>query len=105
MESRMTRNKYAPYKKAKSGDIVFLKKSGGTISGVFEVGNILFLDVESSDDLLALKRQYNDKLGLDDSFWHLKQSARYITLMEINNLVHFSNIEVNFRNRQSWIIF
>lgn len=105
IESRFSKNRIAPFGRIQSGDVVFLKKSGGPFVGWFRAGEVLSFELDGEEDVERLRSQYNDRLCADDAFWTSKADSRYATLIFINDLYVFeAPIEIHAKNRQSWIV-
>jgi len=105
IESRFSKNRIAPFKRIQSGDVVFLKKSGGPFVGWFRAGEVLSFELDRTEDVERLRDQYNDRLCADDAFWTSKADSRYATLIFIRDLHTFETpIEIHAKNRQSWIV-
>lgn len=105
IESRFSMKKISPWHRVAVGDAIILKRSGGEIVGIFEASEVRFLQIESSDDLLEIKQQFNKQLCIEDDFWNQKKSSKYATLISISNLCVFSPFSLHAKNRQSWIDF
>ena len=88
IESRFSRKKIAPWGRVSSGDVVVLKKSGGSFAAVFEATNAT--DVELSPDSMAQIRQ-------------AKAECSFATLISIGHLFVFPPFSLAFRNRRSWV--
>lgn len=105
IESRFSMRKVSPWQRVAAGDAIILKRSGGEIVGIFEASEVRFLKIESNDDLLEIKQQFNKQLCIEDDFWNQKKSSKYATLISISNLCTFSPFSLHIKNRQSWIDF
>lgn len=55
IESRINKTKSAPYGKVSRGDIVFLKRSGGFIVGMFRASDVCYISIESEKVLEMIK--------------------------------------------------
>src|SRR5437867_3058449 len=69
VESRFSTNRIAPYEKVDRGDLILLKRSGGPILGLCEVGDVWFyrLDPKTWTDI---KHKFTYSLCIQDSsFW------------------------------------
>ena len=104
VESRFSINRLPPYKKAKSGDIVLLKLSGGPIVGICQVTNVWFYELDPKSWKM-IKREFTDSLcAQDPDFWNDRRSACYATLIKIKNPVTFEPFEVKKRDRRGWVV-
>ncbi len=105
IESRFSTKRIIPFNKISNGDIVVLKKSGGSIAAVFEAEAVMFRQIESKNDIEAIKKDYGKELCLEENFWKRKKDAKYVTLIRIGHLQAISPIVVNKANRQSWLTY
>lgn len=105
IESRFSTKRIIPYNKISSGDIVVLKKSGGSLVAVFEVETVVFKQIKSENDFEIIRKDYGKELCLEDEFWIRKKDAKYVTLLRISHLQAISPIVVNKANRQSWLTY
>lgn len=105
IESRFSKKRIAPYGKIHSGDVIFLKKSGGPVVGFFRAGNVLSFEIHSAEDLASIRKEFGEPLCVEPDFWAAKADSAYATLIPIRDLHLFpSPIEIHAPNRQSWII-
>ncbi|MFC1721392.1 hypothetical protein ACFL0Z_00575 [Patescibacteria group bacterium] len=105
IESRFSKFKFAPYKKVKSGDIVFMKESGGKVKGKFKVGKVVFLEDLNKQKLQNIKDRYSDRLQVPESFWKRKQQAKYATLIFVKEAESLANpLVLEKHDRRSWVV-
>ena len=67
MESRFSRKKIAPWGRVSSGDVVVLKKSGGSFVAVFEATDATYVEL-SPDSMAQIRQAYGHALCVDDAF-------------------------------------
>lgn len=101
IESRITKNRAAPWRRIAEGDVVLLKKSGGGFCGVFTAGNVVFEELTHGPE--EIRRSCGDRICAGEEFWAQKADARYATLIPVENLLPFEPFSLPFPNRQSWI--
>lgn len=104
IESRFTLNKIDPYGNISTGDIIILKKSAGAIEGIFEAGAVVFVRADSEDDIHKVRQNFGSRLLVSDEFWEKKVNSRYVTLIEVRNLLAIKPIVVSMKNRRSWFL-
>lgn len=105
IESRFSTKKIIPFNNISKGDIVILKKSGGGLAAVFEAGDVHFIQIESETDFEEIKENYGNALCLEDEFWDIKRTAKYVTLINITHMQAISSIVIKKTNRQSWLTY
>ena len=102
LESRITRNRIAPWDKVFPGDIVFIKRSSGPVEAFFTVGSVLQFDLTQTP-LEQIREQYSAALCANDAFWQSKQSCRYAVLMQITNLTRIPPFFIDKKGMQTWL--
>ena len=103
IESRFSKNKIAPYNKIDKTDIIFIKKSGGSIIGYLTIKDIMFFDLNTIS-ISSIKEQYEEYLCVDDSFWEQKKDSHYATLIIIDKVTKIKPFKINKKGMQTWII-
>ena len=100
VESRFSLHKIAPYRKVKSGDIVFMK--AGPIVGCFTVSWVKeFSLAEYPTEII--KKEYGDRICADDDFWRQKASKQYATLIGIEDVHRLTPVAITKHDRRGWI--
>lgn len=102
IESRFSKNKILPYNKIKKDDIVFMKKSSGDIIAYFTIKEVLFFDLKVHS-IEKIKKQYNDQLCVDDTFWEIKKNSNYATLIFIDKVIKLKPFHIAKKGMQTWI--
>ena len=103
IESRFSQNKNIPWKRVFPGDIIILKRSGGGFESVFEAGEVISKEIMSLSEVEEIKRDFNDRLCIEDDWWERKSKSRYATLIPITHLLSFEPFVIKFKNRQAWL--
>lgn len=105
IEARFNREKILPYEAIKKGDEIYLKQSGGLIVGRVTVDNVLFYDHLNSQDIINLKKEYNNNLEATDDFWITKSGCEYASIIFLKNPQRFlTPLKIPKRNRHPWIL-
>jgi len=105
LESRFSKIKFAPYKRVKTGDVVFMKESGGKVKGQFTVGSVDFLEKLNTKKITNIKKRYGGRLQVPDSFWKSKKNSKYASLIEIKNPEPLANpLALDKHDKRSWVI-
>ncbi|MBK6510275.1 MAG: ASCH domain-containing protein [Haliea sp.] len=104
VEARFSAVKCAPYKRANTGDILLLKKTGGPIVGVCKIGRVWTYNLEPVS-WNEIKSSFTDMLcAHDPEFWDSRNKAAYATLMKVAEPVEIPPIECKKRDRRGWVI-
>lgn len=103
IEARFGKNRSAPYGQIAGGDIVVMKKTGGSVSGYFTVGKAEFLCI-SEISMPEIKLLYNDRLRISDELWELKKDSRYATLIFIDEVRKLDGFGIPKKGMQTWIV-
>ena len=85
-----------------SGDVVVLKKSGGSFVAVFEATDATYVEL-SPDSMAQIRQTYGQALCVDDAFWQAKAECSFATMISIGHLFVFPPFSLAFRNRRSWV--
>ena len=108
IESRFTKIRCAPYGKIDTGDVVYLKESGGPVKGQFTV-----CEVETYTDLTSemrheINRRYHRHIFVDplfQGFWEKWYASKYATLIHVDNVIAYQNpFSFQKKDAQAWIV-
>ena len=103
IESRFSRNRCPPYNCLVAGDAVFLKRSGGPITGICQVGSAWHyqLNSESWSDI----RRYASALCVQSpDFWEQRSQASFATLIRVEHVFKIKPIACGKRDRRGWAV-
>ena len=103
IESRISKNRIAPYNKISTDDIVVVKKSGGGVVAYFTIKEIIFVDLKEVS-ICEIRDKYNKELCVSEEFWEQKDDASYATLMFIGRLVKLDSFKVYKKGMQTWVV-
>lgn len=103
IESRISKNKIAPYDRITKDDVVVVKKSGGGVVAFFTIKEVKFIDLRDNN-ISEIRNKYNNELCVSDEFWMQKKDASYATLMFIDKLIKLEEFKINKKGMQTWII-
>jgi len=104
IESRFTKNKSKPHNFISNGDIVFIKKSCGSVIGYFIVKKVIFFDL-SITLIDVIKDKYAKELCVLDVFWDIKKNSRYAILIFIDKIIKLKSFNITKKGMQTWICF
>ena len=106
IESRFTLVKCPPFKRVYSGDIVYIKKSGGDILGKIVVDKVSYFEKMTPSDWIEIKKYQNQLCAYyDPDFWDKRKKARYVSLIFIKSYKKYS-IPQKFvkKDRRGWVV-
>lgn len=105
IESRFSKFQFAPYKRVRRGDEIFMKESGGRVRGKFTAANVLFFSELNPKKLGDLRREYEEELKVDKSFWQNKKDSKYATLIFVKDSEPLANpILLEKHDKRAWVI-
>ncbi|MDY0903802.1 hypothetical protein [Pedobacter sp. CFBP9032] len=106
IESRFSVNKITPYGKVLPNDIVLIKNSGGDICGLFRVSLVNYYSNLKIEKISELNANWGKQIqwDKDPDFLNQKKSAKFLTLLWISELVAFSGIKSEKKDRTSWVV-
>lgn len=106
IEYRFSKVKKAPYGIISSGDLVYVKPSGGDIIGQFRVKKVFFFDNLSEADLKKLEEDYGKKTSVEAAYWSIKKDSKYGTLIFIGDSTRFitSPIKIPKKDLRGWVV-
>lgn len=102
IESRFSKNKILPYDKISKDDIVIVKKSSGNILAYLTIKDVKFFDLKENS-IEEIKKNYQDKLCVDNSFWLSKKDSNYATLIFIDKIFQLTPFSIPKKGMQTWI--
>ena len=102
IESRFSKNKILPYNNITKDDIVIIKEAGKSIVGYFTIKNVLFFDLKKTK-ISDIKKEYNQYLCVDDTFWHEKDNSNYATLIFIDKIFKVKPFNIKKKGMQTWL--
>ena len=90
VESRLSRTRREPLHAVQVGDVVYFKESSGGYRAAARVKRVEFFEDLSPRDVQAIRRRVNDQVLGSRAYWHGKRSAKYATLVWIENVKHIT---------------
>jgi hypothetical protein len=104
VEARFSERRCAPYKQVVSGDVLLLKRAGGPVVGVCEVGHVWSYRIDP-ESLGELRREFAAALcAPDDTFWSEQHSACYATLLRLEKVRRILPVSWAKRDRRGWVV-
>lgn len=104
VESRFSVARFPPYGRVGRGDLVLLKKSGGPVVGVCEIGAAWFYQLEPKS-WSTIRLEFTRALCAEDpKFWQSRQGASYATLMYVSRVKRITPVSWPKRDRRGWVV-
>jgi len=104
VESRFSVNRCAPYRQVNTGDVLLIKRAGGPVEAVCEVGAVWFYELQG-DAWTTIREKFTKALcATDPSFWKDRQEAAYATLLTVTKLRKIDPVRCDKRDRRGWVI-
>jgi hypothetical protein len=105
IESRFGVTRAAPYGRVRCGDFVLLKQASGPVVGLCDIGEVWSCQIQSQDDMEAIRREFSTPLcATDPEFWNQRQAAHYVTLMRVRNVRSVHPVPFAKRDRRGWVV-
>lgn len=105
IESRFGVHRCAPFDRVQSGDLIFLKRSGGPVVGLALAGEATFYELDP-ETLEGIRERFADKIfAEDDEFWEARAEKRFATLIEIDEVIAIETLSVEKRDRRGWVTY
>ncbi|MDO8570594.1 MAG: hypothetical protein Q7R97_03340 [Candidatus Daviesbacteria bacterium] len=106
IETRFSLHKIAPFGVVSSGDLVYMKASGGEIIGQFRVKKVFFFEGFDQKDFFDLKKRYEKEINADENYWNNKKDCKFGTLIFISESERFitSPIKIKKSDQRGWMV-
>jgi hypothetical protein len=101
IESRFSINRVDPFDRVSDGDLVVLK--AGLIVGAFVVKTVRCREL-AHGDIGEIRDDFNSRIQATNDFWDMKSSAKFATLMEVDELFTFDPFQVDKRDMRGWVV-
>lgn len=103
-ESRFAHDRRPPFGRVATGDILLLKRAGGPLAGLALVTEAISRPL-STGELDEIRRVYEHDLAIaDPDFWSAHATARYVTLVWIDDVWPLPPLPLPRRDRRGWVI-
>jgi ASC-1-like (ASCH) protein len=87
IECRLTMQARDPYERIEAGERIYFKQSSGPYRAAATVDHVMFEDDLTPKRIDALRRDYNDGICGEKSFWRRKRSSNYCTLIWLRDVM------------------
>ena len=104
IESRFARDRRPPFARVNLGDILLLKRAGGSLVGLALVKHVISRAL-TPDVLDEIRYNYAADLAIDDDhFWERQTQKRFVTLVWIGEVCPLPPIPIPHRDRRGWVL-
>lgn len=102
IDSRLSRNRCAPYGEVGYGDIILVKEVAGPICGIVLARRTWCYDLVSQS-IDCIRDRFGAGIRADDSFWASRADALYATLIELDVPAVIAPVPCDKRDRRGWV--
>jgi len=104
VESRFSKHLRPPHKRVKKGDIILLKRSGGAVVGICQIGSVWFYTLDP-EALQAIRDEFAWALcASSPDFWRDRRHMSFATLMRVSNVVKIGPVPCAKQDRRGWVV-
>lgn len=103
VESRLTKNRSAPYGRISAGDVVLFKHASGPIGAVAVVGEAICTEIGNGRSLGDVTSDFAEGLAYESDYLESKSDARYCSLIVLENVRSTPMVKLRKRDRQTWV--
>ena len=104
VESRFSAVRFPPYGQVARGDLVILKRSGGPVVGICEIGAAWFYRLDP-DSWRTIRLEFTHALCAEQpDFWSSRESAEFATLMYVSRAKRLPPVNWPKRDRRGWVV-
>ncbi|MGD1699067.1 ASCH domain-containing protein [Dapis sp. BLCC M229] len=104
VESRLSKTRIDPYKKAITGDFILFKQSGGPIVAIAKIVNCWYYENLDYTDILWLKAKFNSLVLGSDDYWKKKHSAKYASFFQLSAVTKIQPIIIHKSDGRAWVV-
>ena len=112
IDSRLSKNRIAPYLTVSAGDIVYVKPPGEDVIGQFVVRKVMYLEGFTKAEFDVVMKDHWKQIGWGNEkdekrfLEEKKAESRYITLLWIDQLERFLTPPVRIRktDNRAWVV-
>lgn len=109
LESRLGRDRRAPFGKVSPGDIIYIKPTGKRVIAKAIVRTVEEYEDLTPKDIIFLRESYDDRIMGGDHYWQTKSDANYATLISFTKVTMLNDestvpAELLVGNRNAWRI-
>ena len=105
IESRLSRNRCAPFGKINPGDRIYFKQSSGPYRLRAHVQAIESFSELTPVQIRRIRKTYNGQIGAPPHYWKRKRTARYATLIWLTNIKSITTgPDIPPLNGRGWLI-
>jgi hypothetical protein len=111
VETRFSKKNIPPFGMVNSGDLIYIKESGGAIKGQAVVKSVLSFEKFSEDDLTFIKKTYGKKISLgskedDEKYFEERKDSVFLTVIFLDKVEEFITppIKPIKKDLRGWVI-
>ena len=111
IESRFSKHRISPFGQVSTGDIVYMKASGGDVIGQFRVKKVYSFEGLEKEDISDIFTQFGSKISsgnakIDKDYKKSKADSHYATLIFITQAERFITSPTRFKksDQRGWVV-
>ncbi len=86
------------------GDIIFLKESSGPVCATATVSKVEYFSNIQTQEILRIKRLYNQDIGADEEFWQSKIDYKFGFLVWLKDVKPIEPVRINKKDWRAWVV-
>ena len=86
VESRLTKDARDPFENIEPGERIYFKQSSGPFMATAIADHVLFESNLTPKRINEIRRDYNDQICGETSYWNWKRGSRYCTLIWLRDV-------------------
>jgi len=104
IESRFSKAKRPYFGHILPGDKLFLKLSSGPVCATASAAAVKKFENLTPEQIIGLKRQYNDHISGSEAYWRSKQDCRFGLLVWLESVRRIEPVRINKRDWRAWVV-
>lgn len=104
VESRFSTVQCAPYRCIQAGDVILMKRAGGSLLGVSQVREVSFYQ-NGSDAWTTIRDRFGAEMCPDEAgFWDRMTAAVFGTVIRLERVLKLPPLACGKRDRRGWVV-
>lgn len=111
IESRFSKHRISPFGQINTGDLVYMKASGGDVIGQFRVKKVYSFEGLNKEDVGQIFSQFGKQINsgdlkIDKDYQKTKADSRFATLIFITQAERFITSPIRFKksDQRGWVV-
>jgi ASC-1-like (ASCH) protein len=104
IELRLSKGRQPAFGKVYPGDKLALKVSAGPVCGAAVVADIKLYEGLTPEQIVRIRRQYNDRIMGSDAIWRTTMQCRYGFLVWLRDVRRVEPIRIDKKDWRAWVV-